>query len=99
MANRRHNDIRTGDKFIIEIGAIDWSPQRGHRFWAKNFNTLCFDDNGIDKLKKYKEPPKEVPHSCEFCKYENTDEYEMPCAICDKNGVALKDMFEAKNGK
>lgn len=102
MRDMRHNDIRIGDKFIIEIGAIDWSPQRGYRFWAKNFNTLCFDDNGIDKLKKYKETRKEVPHSCEFCAYQDRRSDEMPCMICDKNDFQPKDMFEVaklKDGK
>ena len=95
MTDMRHNNIRIGDKFIIEIGAIDWSPQRGHRFWAKNFNTLCFDDNGIDKLKKYKEPPKETPHTCEFCKYQYCPMENMPCVVCDKNAFEPRDMFEA----
>jgi len=95
MRDMRHNDIRIGDKFIIEIGAIDWSPQRGHRFWAKGFNTLCFDDNGIDKLKKYKEPPKEAPHTCHNCVYEKIDEDCYPCSRCDKNGDP-QDMFQPK---
>lgn len=100
MTDMRHNDIRIGDKFIIEIGAIDWSPQRGHRFWAKGFNTLCFDDNGIDKLKKYKEPPKkespkDVPHSCEYCVYREISADSYPCSRCDKNADP-KDMFAPK---
>lgn len=99
MTDMRHNDIRIGDKFIIEIGAIDWSPQRGHRFWAKGFNTLCFDDNGIDKLKKYKEPPKEVPHTCENCKYRHHGKRYYPCSLCENNyDVETEDMFVA-NGK
>lgn len=92
-------EVRIGDKFIIEVGSTFYSPQMGNRYFIKGFNSLVFDDEGINRLKKYKEPPKEVPHSCEFCKYEDAGEYEMPCAICDKNCVALKDMFEAKNGK
>lgn len=93
------HEVRVGDRFIIEVGEVEWHPTKGNRYWIKGFNTLVFDDCGIRKLKKYEEPPKEVPHSCEFCKYEEAGEYEMPCAICDKNGVAPKDMFEAKNGK
>ena len=99
MTDMQNNNIRIGDKFIIEIGAVDWSPQRGHRFWAKGFATLCFDDNGIRKLKKYKEPPKELPHSCEFCKHSTKSWDEMPCMICNKNDFQPKDMFEAKNDK
>lgn len=92
-------EVRIGDKYIIEIGSTFYSPQMGNRYFIKGFDSLVMTDIGLSKLKKYKEPPKEVPHSCEFCKYEEADEYEMPCAICDKNGVAPKDMFEAKDGK
>lgn len=92
-------EVRVGDKYIIEIGATYWSPNLGNKYFIKGFDSLVMTDIGLARLKKYEEPPKEVPHSCEFCKYEEADEYEMPCAICDKNGVAPKDMFEAKDGK
>lgn len=92
-------EVRVGDKYIIEIGATYWSPNLGNKYFIKGFDSLVMTDIGLARLKKYEEPPKEVPHSCEFCKYEEAGEYEMPCAICDKNGVAPMDMFEAKNGK
>lgn len=96
MANK---EIHVGDKFIIEVDEVEWHPTKGNRYYIKGFDSLMMTDYGIGKLRKYEEPPKEVPHSCEFCKYEKADEYEMPCAICDKNNPAPKDMFEAKNGK
>lgn len=92
-------EVYCGDKFVITVNRTLWSPNDGNSFLIKEIPNLVLRDEDIDKLKKYKEPPKEMPHSCEFCKYENVDEYEMPCAICDKNGVAPKDMFEAKDGE
>lgn len=87
-----------GDKFVIEIGHSYWSPTTGNKYFIKGFDTLMFDDKGLDRLERHEEPPKNVPHACEFCRYKSRDEYEMPCAVCDKNDIAPKDMFEAING-
>ena len=44
---------KVGDKFIIEIkhGIVD--PLYGARYFIKGFNTLVFDDNGLDKLERF----------------------------------------------
>lgn len=88
------SEANIGDKFVIEVDEIEWHPTKGNRYWIKGFNTLVFDDNGLKRLEKYKEPPKEVPHSCQFCKYQDRRIDEMPCVICDKNDVQPRDMFE-----
>lgn len=38
---------KLGDKFVIEIGTILGG---GGKYLIKGFNTLCFDDNGLDRL-------------------------------------------------
>lgn len=95
MANK---EIMVGDKFVIEVGHVYWSPDIGNRYFIKGYDTLVFDDKGLNRLEKYKEPPKNTPHSCEYCKYQRCMAYEMPCAICDKNALEPRDMFEAANG-
>lgn len=96
MANKYH----IGDKFVIEIGSEVYSPPRGSRYFIKGFDTLVFDDKGLDRLERYKEPPKAVPHTCENCsfRYVNKDTY--PCGICEHNPNEPRDMFEemAVNG-
>lgn len=87
-------EARIGDKFIIEVDEIEWHPTKGNRYWIKGFDSLVMTDYGISKLKRYEEPPKEVPHSCQFCKYQDRRIDEMPCVICDKNDVQPRDMFE-----
>lgn len=83
-----------GDKFIIEIGHASWSPTVGNRYLIKGFDTLCFDDKGLDRLQKYVEPieEKEPEHSCEFCVYQQVNGNCYPCSMCDK-GIERKDMF------
>lgn len=88
--------IHIGDKFVIEVGAIYSSPNMGNRYFIKNFKTLTFDDDGINRLERYKEPPKERPHTCEYCKYGYKHLDEMPCVMCDKNVFEPKDMFRDK---
>lgn len=87
-------EVHVGDKFIIEVDEVEWHPTKGNRYYIKGFDSLMMTDYGIGKLKKYKEPPKEVPHSCQFCKYQDRRIDEMPCVICDKNDVPVRDMFE-----
>ena len=84
---------KPGDKFIIEIGEGYWSPKLGNRYYIKGFDTLVFDDKGLDRLKRYQDP-KEVPHNCKFCKHKGADAEDYPCSMC-KNGVERRDLFEA----
>lgn len=90
MANK---EITVGDKFVIEVGHVYWSPDIGNRYFIKGYDTLVFDDKGLNRLEKYKEPPKEVPHSCEFCRYGYCGVQDYPCSICDKNHLEPTDMF------
>lgn len=85
--------IKPGDKFIVEVGEVEWHPTKGHRYWMKNFRTLVFDESGIKRLEKYKEPPKETPHTCTYCAYRYCADEDYPCVVCDKNHVELRDMF------
>lgn len=70
---------KVGDKFIIEIGSSYWHPQIGNRYLIKGFNTLCFDDNGLDKLEPYK-PYKEP--KCSACVYSDLGGDVYPCSMC-----------------
>ena len=88
-------EVHVGDKFIIEVGEVEWHPTKGNRYWIKGFNTLVFDDNGLKRLEKYEKPQKEVPHTCEFCVYQDIDSDCYPCSRCDKNDEP-RDMFEAQ---
>ena len=46
-----------GKKYIIEIVEKPFKDDAGREVWrAKGFNTLYFDQNGLDKLEEYKEP-------------------------------------------
>lgn len=46
-----------GKKYIIEIIEKPFKDDAGRDIWrAKGFNTLYFDQNGLDKLEEYKEP-------------------------------------------
>ena len=92
MSNK---EITVGDKFVIEIEHVYWSPDIGNRYFVKECPSLVFDDNGIQRLEPYKEPPKEVPHTCTNCIYKSMPQTSMPCIFCDKNGIELRDMFEA----
>ena len=42
-----------GQKFVIEIGHGTVDPLHGARYFIKGFNTLAFDDNGLDRLERY----------------------------------------------
>ena len=90
MANK---EIMVGDKFVIEVGHVYWSPGIGNRYFIKGFDTLVFDDKGLKRLEKYKEPPKETPHTCTNCTYRYCGDEDYPCVVCDKNHVELRDMF------
>lgn len=83
-----------GDKFIIEIGHASWSPTVGNRYLIRGFDTLCFDDKGLDRLEKYIEPKEEEEpeHTCELCAYKYVGEDAYPCSMCDK-GAERKDMW------
>ena len=86
-------DYKVGDKFIIEIGSLYWNPQMGNRYFIKGYDTLVFDDKGLNRLKKY-EPKKEVPHTCEHCVYKEVTKEVYPCAVCENNyDVEPRDMF------
>lgn len=89
--------VHVGDKFVLEIEEVEWHPIKGNRYYVKGFDSMMLTDYGISKLTKYEEPPKEQIHSCGWCKHQYKGEYEMPCVLCDKNGIdhEARDMFEA----
>lgn len=45
-------DIKIGDKFVIEIGEIILDKSDKLLYKIKGFNTLVFDDFGINRLMK-----------------------------------------------
>ena len=92
-------EASVGDKFVLKISGMYWSPNLGNRYFVEGWDNRVLTDEELLALEKYKEPPKEAPHSCQFCKYQDRRIDEMPCVICDKNDVQPRDMFEAKNGK
>lgn len=93
MADRKQ-EAYCGDKYVLKISAVYWSPNLGNRYFVEGWNNRVLTDEELLALEKYKEPPKEVSHSCQFCKYQDRRIDEMPCVICDKNDVQPRDMFE-----
>ena len=89
MANKKPT---VGDKYIIEIGSHFYSPTDGNKYFIKGFDSLVMTDIGLSKLERYEEQ-KELPHTCEFCRYKSYGQEDYPCVICDKNSVTLRDMF------
>lgn len=56
-----------GKKFIIELCEKPMKNENGNDIWrVKGFNTLVFDQNGLDKLEEYKEPKKETPDGSQY---------------------------------
>ena len=50
-----------GRKYVIELCEKPMKNENGNDIWrVKGFNTLVFDQNGLDKLEEYKEPEKET---------------------------------------
>ena len=50
-----------GKKYVIELCEKPMKNENGNDIWrVKGFNTLVFDQNGLDKLEEYKEPKKET---------------------------------------
>ena len=48
----------TGDKFVIEIDSVFGGKNGEKLYRVKGFNSLVFDDYGLEKLTVYKEPEK-----------------------------------------
>lgn len=65
-----------GDKFIIEIECRSNINQGLYK--VKGFNTLVFDDNGLDRL-------EQVRDRCDGCKYEHLMGGQEPCKSCCYN--------------
>lgn len=51
------SDYKVGDKFEIKIAEV-YESNAIRLYRIKGFNSLVFDENGLDKLKKIEEPPK-----------------------------------------
>lgn len=49
MSSPKYN---VGDKFVVEIGRILWDDEM-FVYGIKGFNTLTFDEYGLDRLKKF----------------------------------------------
>lgn len=95
----RENNVFCGDKYVMTVEAVWWSPTDGNRVLIKEIPNLVLRDADIDKLEKYKDP-KEVLHTCENCKHRHYEREMPPCSICDNNyDIETRDMFEPKNGK
>lgn len=62
-----------GDKFIIEIK----SKLANGLYRIKGFNTLVFDDHGLDRLEQIQEHD-----GCDGCKYEFIPPGQEPCESC-----------------
>ena len=51
---------KLGDKYMVEIGEVI-ETEDGNLYRIKGFNSLVFDQNGLNKLEKAQEPTGEVP--------------------------------------
>lgn len=51
---------KVGDKFVIEIKARQYVPFEGAKYYINGFNTLVFDDNGLDRLERYEAKQSEI---------------------------------------
>jgi len=89
--------ISLGDKYVLKISAVYWSPHLGNRYFVEGWGNRVLTDDDLKALEEYKEPPKERPHTCEYCKYGYKHLDEMPCVMCDKNVFEPKDMFRDKD--
>ena len=47
---------KVGEKFIIEIDSV-MTNKKGTLYGISGFNSLVFDDYGLEKLEKYPEKP------------------------------------------
>lgn len=52
--------VNVGDKFIVEVEKIWGRPDGKKIYFMKGFNTLIFDDNGINRLEKYDPKPRKA---------------------------------------
>lgn len=52
--------VKSGDKFVIEIESVFGGKNGEKLYRVKGFNSLVFDDYGLEKLTAYKEPEKEA---------------------------------------
>lgn len=102
MANnevRAEDKAHVGDKFVLKVRAVYWSPHIGNRYFIEGWDNLLLTDREIEVLKKY-EDPKEVLHTCENCKHRHYEREMPPCSMCENNyDIETADMFEPKNGK
>lgn len=64
---------RAGDKFIIEIE----SRVNNQLYKVKGFNTLVFDERGLDRLEQIHD---RLP--CGDCEYEDVPYGQEPCEVC-----------------
>lgn len=63
-----------GKKYIIEIIDKPFKDDNGREVWrAKGFNTLYFDQNGLDKLEEYVEPVTHKFEVGDICKLVDID--------------------------
>lgn len=90
MANKKK--YYSGDKFVIEIGMVTWSPTQGERYFIKGFDTLVFDNKGLDRLERYQ--PFLEP-KCSDCVYSDIDGCAYPCSMCIR-GDERYEMFSPK---
>jgi len=87
--------IKRGDKFVIRVKEVQWNPEYGHSYLISEIPNLILHDLDMQRLEKYKEPPKINPHTCTNCAYRYCGDEDYPCVVCDKNHVEVRDMFKA----
>lgn len=82
----------TGDKFVIQIGDEFDSPTAiGTLYRIKGFNSLVFDEAGLDKLDKYKTHEDAYQDGKKFAE----DAYKL---LFDLNSAELEDIFGKDGG-
>lgn len=67
--------VKVGDKFIVEVAEILERPDGKKVYFMKGFNTLIFDDNGINRLEKYDPKPRKTKKDAITLKVGDTIHY------------------------
>lgn len=89
--------VDVGDKFIIEVGEVFYADcaddcDSTALYRIKNFNALVFDEQGLDKLKRFRPQPDRFDEGAEYAQ-------SIYKKLLELSSSDLKDMFpEVKGG-
>lgn len=92
---------KTGDKFIIEIDSV-MTNKKGKLYGVKGFNSLVFDENGLDRMASYNEEfdnNEEVIANAEKYGYDKglSDAWECAKQVYDLSFSDVKEIYGEEN--